>query len=165
MEEWRTIPSFPEYEVSDLGKIRRAAAGRGARVGRLLAQTPLPAGYKLVSLHRRPNKVITLLVHRLVAEAFIGPCPEGQEVSHEDDDKANNHASNLLYRSRADNLAHTPASHRGAHNGASRIGERDVLAIRTLQAEGLGYIRIAQRLGISWSIVRGVLTGRTWTHV
>lgn len=43
-------------------------------------------------------------VHSLVAAAFIGPCPQGQEVRHKDGTRTNNTADNLEYGTRTDNL-------------------------------------------------------------
>jgi hypothetical protein len=43
-------------------------------------------------------------VHVLMAEAFIGPRPEGQIVRHLDDNPDNNHISNIVYGTYSDNL-------------------------------------------------------------
>lgn len=43
-------------------------------------------------------------VHMLVAEAFLGPRPIGQEVRHKDDDRTNPRLDNLEYGTRQDNV-------------------------------------------------------------
>lgn len=61
------------------------------------------SGHLLVDLYR-DNVRSKQYVHQLVAAAFIGPCPEGQEVRHWDGDPSNNAASNLLYGTHAENM-------------------------------------------------------------
>lgn len=74
-ERWRKIPTDPAYEVSDLGRVRRAARGQGARVGRILKHQRAGAGYHVVRLsHGRQH-----YVHRLVADAWL-PMPLGASV-------------------------------------------------------------------------------------
>ena len=41
----------------------------------------------------------TVLVHRIVALAFLGPRPEGLEVSHLNGDDRDNRIENLCYES------------------------------------------------------------------
>jgi hypothetical protein len=41
--------------------------------------------------------------HRLVAEAFLGPCSPGLEVCHEDNNRQNNHVCNLRYDTHRNN--------------------------------------------------------------
>lgn len=44
-------------------------------------------------------------VHRIVAEAFFGPCPKGFVIDHIDGNPANNHKDNLRYLTHSDNTA------------------------------------------------------------
>jgi len=60
------------------------------------------AGYKLVSLWR-DGKGRSCNVHRLVAAAFLGPCPTGMEVRHLDGDPTNNDVANLRYGTGSEN--------------------------------------------------------------
>ncbi len=47
-----------------------------------------------------------LRVHLLVAEAFLGPCPPGKEVNHEDGNKRNSRPANLAYMTPLENVDH-----------------------------------------------------------
>lgn len=106
-EEWRPILDGL-YEVSNTGRIRRAAPGRSTWVGRELKAQLIPNGY----LHVMPvinGKNRNMYVHHLVSEAFLGPCPEGYEVNHRDGNKTNNQADNLEYVTRKENMQHAIA--------------------------------------------------------
>lgn len=52
-------------------------------------------GYVYVSL--RPVISRNVLLHRVVAAKYLGPCPPGLEVDHIDANKQNNHWNNLQY--------------------------------------------------------------------
>lgn len=98
-EEWRPVVDQPDYEVSSLGRVRSLKSTNP----RLLAQIPNRDGYLRVSMwHENKNRL--RFVAGLVAAAFIGPRPDGQEVRHYDDDKSNNTVSNLLYGTRSQNI-------------------------------------------------------------
>jgi hypothetical protein len=80
-------------------------------------------------------------VHHLVAEAFIGPMPPGQEVNHVDADKANNRAENLEYQTPSGNIFHAYRSGAkrpvvGVRHPSAVLTEGDVLEIRRLHALG-----------------------------
>jgi hypothetical protein len=131
LEAWRPVPTVPDlYEVSSLGRVRRIgraarhgrAHGGGARIGRVLKDQPRD-GYRAVQLWVE-GKPINKLVHVLVTAAFIGPCPEGEEVNHKDGDKANNSASNLEYLTRPANLEHAYAT------GLRQVSERSIAHLR-----------------------------------
>lgn len=96
-EVWRPIYGYGDaYWVSDQGRVFNS---RGVEK----KQRPCPiGGYMRVDLWKR-NKRKTRWVHRLVARAFLGPCPKKQEVHHRDFVVTNNTLENLMYLSAAIN--------------------------------------------------------------
>jgi len=97
VEEWRTIPGYPDYEVSNQGRVRRRTASHQLPAGYVLTHVTSRDGYLQVNLWK-DGAVGKKMVHRLVLLAFIGACPEGQESRHfPDPDKSNNRLSNLRY--------------------------------------------------------------------
>ena len=90
---FKIIPSYPDYEVSSTGVVRRRTPGKGTHVGRVRA-TPLDSeGYPTISIGHRP--ALPVRVHVLVAEAWLGPIPPGGEVHHKNKNRADPSLSNL----------------------------------------------------------------------
>ena len=104
--EWRTIPGFVGYEVSNTGLVRSILKGKG-RKNRILPGTiyyqangrPLRVAVTL----RREGKNVVARIHRLVLLAFVGPVPPGMECCHFDGDATNNYLSNLRWDTRLNN--------------------------------------------------------------
>ena len=162
--EWRPIPLLDgAYEASDTGLIRRCRASGGTHIGRLLSVRAMPNGYWVCSPWVA-NKSRQSLVHRLVASAFLGPCPVGYEVNHKDLDKANNSVANLEYVTRSENLLHRAAAGigRGTTNGTNRLSEDSVRSIRERHANGEGYKRLGAAFGVNWGTIRDIVKGRIW---
>lgn len=95
MAQWRSISGYPGYMVSDCGDVK------GPR--KILSQQTDPNGYKRVSLGVNKSRK-SFLVHRLVATAFIENSGELKEVNHKDENKTNNHFSNLEWCDRLYNV-------------------------------------------------------------
>jgi hypothetical protein len=85
---WKKIEGG--YEVSDQGEVRNS---RG-----WILKPETVCGYHRVNLFRKH-----VLVHRLVAAAFLGPCPEGKEVDHKNNIRTDNRVENLQYLTRSEN--------------------------------------------------------------
>lgn len=51
-------------------------------------------------------------VHKLVAEAFHGPAPEGHVATHRDRDVANNHADNIMWATKSEIISEAWARRR-----------------------------------------------------
>ena len=110
-ERWKPVNGYVGiYEVSSHGRVRsvdraitRSDGQVHRRKGKLL-RTPLSTGggYPFLRLSAQ-GKTQVRTVHSLVAEAFIGPRPEGREVCHNDGNPANNRLDNLRYGTSSDN--------------------------------------------------------------
>lgn len=114
MEKWKTIKSFENYEVSDHGNVRNTNTGEQLK-------TPLNSwGYPSVTLcdeNGRKNKT----VHRLVAEAFIPKIHKLLEVNHKDEDKTNNHVSNLEWVTKKENMNHGTRTKRASESRYKKV--------------------------------------------
>lgn len=100
-ESWRQT-HHPDYEVSNLGRVRSYAqrSGRGRCLApHLLCAHPDTRGYLSLRVAGRMYRV-----HTLVTAAFLGPRPSGQEVLHGDDNRVNARLTNLRYGTRSENL-------------------------------------------------------------
>lgn len=107
-EEWRPVVGFEGlYEVSSEGRVRsldRNVRGRHGmrRISGVLLRPGIASNdYPTVAIGRGNTRT----VHSLVAAAFIGPCPIGQEVRHRDGNRRNPRADNLRYGTRGQNIA------------------------------------------------------------
>lgn len=84
-EHWIPVKEDPDYEVSNLGNVRRR------KDGRLLSQSlSREGGYLQVYLNRR--KYYT---HRIVYHAFFNCDISKLAVKHRDGDRTNNILANL----------------------------------------------------------------------
>lgn len=136
--EWRPVAGEWEgqpYEVSELGWIRHQKT-----------RETIWAGYST----KRYIRVLFpgckhAYAHRVVAQAFIGPCPLGMQVNHINGCKTDNRAVNLEYVTAEANVEHSADT--GLHpNGISR---NVILAIRDLHAEGWKPRDLAETFGVS----------------
>jgi hypothetical protein len=173
--EYRAVPGFSGYKVGDDGCVwschhRSGRSGLGG-IWRPLKPKRQRNGYLVVCL-RRDGREYTRFIHRLVLEAFIGPCPTGMEACHAPDpNKTNNRLGNLRWDTRAANCADWILHRRdftsifGSDNGQAKLVEGDIPRIRTLHATGLSQREIARRFGVSQPRISAILNGKAWTHV
>lgn len=164
--EWRPIPSFDCYEVSEYGEVRRCKPGiRGGRVGKLMKPYVREDGYRMYIL-RRDNRSFHRKAHQLVVGAFIGPCPFfGAEVCHNDGSKDNDHYSNLRWDTSAGNKAdmaiHGTRLAMDSHPLAKLSSEK-VAEIKALRFDGMMQQAIAEKFGIGQAHVSRILSGARW---
>lgn len=99
-EEWRTIPGWDLYEISNFGRLRgkdrviRNNGGKYLRKARVLKPIKDKHGYYTHCL-KQDGRSKDMKLHRAVAMAFI-PNPDNKPcVNHIDNDPGNNHVDNL----------------------------------------------------------------------
>src|SRR5262249_4900184 len=132
---------------------------------RLLRQATSQSGYRQLNLYKG-GRVKHFYVHRLVAEAFLGPIPPGLEVNHKDGDKANNDISNLEIVTAQENQRHARALGVGppTPKDLAKLSEQQVREIRRLK--GVAAPReVAERFGVGARTIYLIWEGKTWKHV
>jgi hypothetical protein len=112
-EIWRTIPFCENYQVSNFGRAKsldrviKTKTGDRNLPGVLLRGRENPGGYVMVTIFKNTVRMPSL-IHRLVLLTFVGLPPEGKEIGmHIDDNKLNNHVSNLKWGSASENNQQT----------------------------------------------------------
>jgi hypothetical protein len=94
----KQIPGFPKYSITDDGSVWSTQK----KVGKWLKLKKAKFGYLRASLWTG-TKVITRMVHCLVLETFVGPCPKGAECRHLNSDPSDNRLNNLKWGTRSEN--------------------------------------------------------------
>lgn len=170
--EWRSIPEFgARYIVSSDGHVRNIDTGR------LLFGEIDCDGYRRVNLSR-DGKTYKRRVHRLVCEAFHGPCPPNMECCHGDGVRLNNRASNLRWATRADNVrdaighgthkadiwpavrASASRDRRGHRAAGAKFTVEQVAEMRARRADGWSERKIAREFGCAPGTAHKIVTGK-----
>ena len=165
----RPIPGFEGlYSVTDSGEIwshdRTASNGRHIRGRWLKQQVNKAYGYREVRLSK-DGQASTMGVHRLVALAFLGPCPPRHVVCHNNGQAGDNRASNLRYDTRSGNAAdmvHHRTVLRGERHPSSKLKAVQVHDIRRRFDAGEGCDVLATEHGVSAMQVQAIGERRSW---
>lgn len=176
-EVWKPVVGFQgKYEVSSIGRVR-SLIQQPSKHREFMRTRTCKDGRLLVVIYGPPCKQHTRSVHRLVAEAFIGPRPVGKQVNHKNGDFLDNRAENLEYVTHLENVLHSwdvakhckakgrriAASARviGEKNPSCKLTANQVEEIRSL----LGTVRrkvLAERFGVCRQTIDGICNGARW---
>lgn len=163
-EVWKDIPGYEgRYQASSEGRIR-SVTRRVRLVAHGTETTRLSKGQILRPGKARSGHVSVVLghgaagsqVHQLVAMTFLGPCPDGCEVCHNDGNPENNALSNLRYDTRSENIKDV------IRQGGRwrKLNAEDVREIREMLSRGFTGAEIARSFCISQSQVSKIKLGR-----
>ncbi len=168
-DHFRIIDGYPGYMISRDGEVQ----SRWSRVGhRSLTETWLP----LKPIQGRQYLTVNLsdgvrkrhrFIHRLVLEAFVGPCPDGMVCCHNDGNPTNNCLTNLRWDTY---LANEHDKHRhgtwlmGSQINA-KLNEEQVGEIRRRRGEGTTFVELADVYGVTRQNIMAIVNRKTWRHV
>lgn len=119
VETFVKIEGFENYEVSNLGKVRNIKSGR------LLKPYLTKNGYLRHYLHGH-DKRKHLLLHRILATAFIDNPGKKPQVNHIDENKLNNDLSNLEWCTERENNIHGTRTKRAAEKLSRKVIQLDL---------------------------------------
>lgn len=153
--QWKVVDGFPRYSVSNDG---RALSHNYRNTGRpgLLKPCLDSRGYYQVKLYYAPNEYSIELLARLIAKAFIENPSNLPEVNHIDQNRLNNHVSNLEWISKQDNLIHC---------GRGKLTELEARLVRWWYAQCEDIAQTAFQFDLTYNHVWAIVNGKRWRNI
>jgi hypothetical protein len=165
IEVWKVSPSFSDYEVSSLGRVRRLSWSKFSKPGRIINSHRMKNGYYNIVLYKASVRS-NVSLHRLVCEAFHGDAPtQDHEAAHGDGVKSNNTSLNLRWATKLENekdKIKTGTLIMGEQHCRSKLSEQDVIYIRTC---GKRTKDLAVQFGVRPNHITDLKRGRHWKHL
>lgn len=154
------------YSVSEYGNVySHWIVGRKPRISDTFRELRIffnNKGRKVVRLHCN-NKII--MVHKLVALAFLGERPVGLHICHNDGNFLNNHYTNLRYDTPKENIR-DKIKHKtmpfGEKSHNAKLNWKIVNQLRQEHNNGANITQIAIKYKLGYEMVRKVIKEETW---
>jgi hypothetical protein len=173
-EIWKDISGYEGYyQVSNLGNVKSMSRiVPGPRVPirvkeRILKPIKNNQGYNQVVLSKQNRK--NVLVHRLVAFAFLENPDNLPDINHLDSNPLNNKLSNLEWCTATSNQEHANLYGRGPNRMGtkcyrSKINEATVLKVLSLYTK-ISQVEISKMLGLHKAHVSKIIHGKCWSQL
>lgn len=165
----KPIPNYPDYEISEDGRVFRVTSRTNAKAGDVVKVGLMTTGYAFVSLSRLGSKARKFSVQSLILETFVGPRPSpSHQAAHINGDKLDNRLENLMWATPVENASHKKlhgTQPTGSEIYNSKLTDESVLRILELRKSGLSAQSIADDFGISDTLIYRIEAGKTWKHL
>lgn len=171
--QWRTVVidghQLPTYQVSDEGEIKTRSSGNLKTIYINRYGYYFTTLYLLKEFRERTgisnNEVgfYTVSIHRLVAESFLGPRPEGIQIHHVNGIKTDNRVKNLQYVTPSENvLASYRSGERTSQNGRRYLSDRTYAKIISLWETGFySQVSLGKIFGLNNSTISKIVNGKS----
>ena len=161
LEKWKPIPGFPNYSVSNMGRIRN-------QHGKVMRPRLSYAGKKPVRLtiilKDASGKPRYVFIHKEVARAFVANPHNYPFVTFKNKNFRDCKAQNLRWVSRE--ISNKELLPRGKNRKNTKNSELDILeAIHLLNTTKLSCKQIARKLKLKNGIVESIYYGYSWKHL
>ncbi len=167
------LNNWPGYAVSNDGHIWSCKVqGRWGQISSAWRKLrPAKNSSRSSHLHvylRKNGRSIKAYIHRIVLEAFVGPCPPGSQACHADDNAMNNAIENLRWDSPMANKQDMAKNGRyatGVRAGAAKLDVNEVVEIRRLCKAGKTQLAVANLFGVSQPTISAIVRNVNWISV
>lgn len=155
------LEKYTDIEVSDFGRVRKLKNGK---ISRIFYGSDAGNGYKTVQIYSsEEGRTINVVVHCLVALAFLGSKPDGKVVNHKNGIKKYNRLENLEYITYKENALHALAM--GLVKAKKKIGitinvyDEDLNFIKQMPSKDAA----KKHYGIGWRVFNRLIeTGEVY---
>jgi len=161
-EIFRVIDGFERYRIGNWGSVFSSI-----RATRFLKWVISSKGYPYVELMPTgASESIRMMVHKLVAQAFIGNPNNLPTVNHINGIKHDNHWENLEWATYSDQQEHALStglnSSFGETHYAASLTWNEVDEIRKLAAAGVYHRNIAEQFGCGRKNITKIVNMQSW---
>ena len=180
--EYKMVVGTVAYRVGTDGSVwSRLQHGNPNENGRVVGAKYLLGQWKPLRLSRNRTGYLRAaifkdgiqckrMVHRLILEAFVGPCPPGMNACHTDDNRENNTLSNLRWDYPQGNWVDRKRNGRhhsmqGEQHPMAKLTAMEINTIRCAVAAGESSSILAVRYGVAYGTIRSIIRKRTWKHL
>lgn len=172
-EQWRPVPDFPNYEISDRCRARNTGTGY------VLRPVFDPRSGYVRYCFRYNGRQLTKNAHRVMWIAFRGDIAPGLQINHIDGNTRNNDWANLELVTPRQNTQHAWDNGLIAHKGFAKnprkkpaytagrrtrggwkLSPKDIDDIRAALAVGVKHKLIAANKGVSIKTISHIKCGR-----
>lgn len=165
-ERWAIVTDYPDYAVSDTGKVKRVIPNAKGRLSKVcLKATVTSKGYEQIGLWKN-GKQKSAMVHRIVCAAFNGPQPTPRHiVAHFDGNPLNNNYKNVRWATYFENEQDKKRHGTGAigeKQGASKLTRKDIISIRK---DKRSQRKIAADYGVTQANIYFIVNRISWKHI
>ena len=168
MTDFRQVPGFPWYRVSEDGEIQSKWRRGNNKYRKSDEWHPLKCwkdenGYLSVALCDGKSKPKTFRLHRIIAKTFLGDPPNNSCVRHLDGNPENNAVKNLAYGTYAEN--ENDKKRHGTWNGryeGATLNFEKANEIRALYASGETQKRLAEIYSVSRPTITRIINKTIW---
>lgn len=142
ISKFKPIPGFSKYVISEYGDIYSLVRRK------IVATTKNWAGYIVATItddtgFRSPRKV-----HRLVYMTYVGGIEDGKVIDHKDDNKLNNHYSNLQQLTPTENSIKSFVSGKNKHKVIWSTGQIEMIC--EMIERNVSIVDIFKNIGIDY---------------
>lgn len=145
----KQVKNYKNYYISDTGKIYSKANGELKELSPFYSHN----GYKRITLWNK-GKQKKCFIHRLVAENFVKNINNYDSVDHIDENKENNHYTNLRWTSKSYNLGRSNA----------KLNKAQVDYIKSNYKRGNG-IELSKKFNVDLSMVVKIAKGKAYNWI
>jgi hypothetical protein len=169
----KPITNFPNYGVSENGDVisferitKSKLQSVQKRKEKKLKLLKNRYGYIYVNLYNDSRRCHNVLVHRLVAIAFLDNPNNKREVNHIDGDKSNNKVDNLEWTSSSENKKHAfkigLMCQKGEKHASNKLNSDQVIEVYNSK---LKISDLAKKYNVGITTIHAIKNGQTWGHL
>jgi predicted XRE-type DNA-binding protein len=169
-EKWKVISDFPDYAVSNIGRVKRVTDSNNRKAGFVLKPSFWNNRYASAILYK-DKKYYAKSIHSLVLTAFVCERPTlKHHCNHINGNKRDNRLENLEWVTPRENNLHAVRTglrkdEIGENNMNKKLKKCEVWLIKKLLHHKISQYTIAKMFNVTRPNITSINCGKTWKEV